>query len=122
MTDRAYVTQDFPRGVAVHLVQERGQDRYAVGLPTDIVFRDQDADAAGTYQEPTLRLPESIARALLDALAAHFGGTAEVQTLRGDYLAERARVDKMIDHLTSRPALATGGIVRARPGSLLVGE
>lgn len=101
MTDQAFVQFDHMRlGVSILLVDDRG-GRRAIGQPTDIVFQDIEDEAV--YREPTLRLPESMARALLDALAAHFGGTGEVQTLRKDYLAERARVDKMIDHLTSRP-------------------
>jgi hypothetical protein len=60
-----------------------------------------DDAGASTSQAPSIRLPEHVARALLDALAEHFGGTSEVQTLRKDYLAERSRVDKMIDHLTA---------------------
>jgi hypothetical protein len=100
---RAFVQQDFARfGVAVYLVQESGEQRYAIGLPTDLVFQDMDRTEAAAIQEPTLRMPEDMARALLDALAAHFGGTSDTLTLRKDYMAERARVDKMIDHLVSR--------------------
>jgi hypothetical protein len=47
-----------------------------------------------------------VAHALLDALAAHYGGTSDLRRLRADYDAERRRVDKMIDRLTlpERPA------------------
>jgi hypothetical protein len=45
-------------------------------------------------------MDEDVARALMDALVKHFGGSTEVQTLRTDYLAERGRVDKMIGYLT----------------------
>jgi hypothetical protein len=101
--NRAYVQTDIGRlGVAVFLFEQVGHERYAIGQPTDVVFQEMDRDAAAAVAEPTLRLPEDMARALLDALAAHFGGTSDVRTLRKDYMAERARVDKMIDHLVGR--------------------
>jgi hypothetical protein len=53
----------------------------------------------GIEVDPTFSLDEDAARALLDALAAYFGGTGAVQTLRRDYDAERARVDRLIDKL-----------------------
>ncbi len=102
MTARAYVNNDFPRDQVVIYLGERCDDgRVSVGEPTDIVFRTMEPMEAAAERGPTLRLSESMARALLDALVAHFGGTAEVQTLRKDYLHERARVDKMIEHLIS---------------------
>lgn len=107
MTFRAHVTHDFARlGIGIWLVRDFGEGLpRAVGQPLELVFENVDP-MTPHYTEPTLRLPEDMARALLDALAAHFGGTGEVQTLRKDYLAERQRVDKMIDHLTSRPEAA----------------
>lgn len=51
-----------------------------------------------------LRLHEDDARAMYEALAAHFGGTGhDTRALRKDYDAERARVDRLIGHLTSSP-------------------
>jgi hypothetical protein len=50
-------------------------------------------------QPPPLRIPTDAARALYDALAQHFGGTSNSKQLRVDYDAERARVDKFINHL-----------------------
>jgi hypothetical protein len=101
LTTRAYVGQDFAqfRGLAVYLVDQRG-DTSAIGLPVELTFQTITDEQSSATQQPTLRLPEDMARALLDALAAHFGGTSDVQTLRKDYVAERARVDKMIAHLT----------------------
>ena len=101
MMHRAYVQQSMARfGVDVYLTASRDQngDRIALAQPIELVFADVDPNIGG--QMPTLQLPEDAARALLDALAAHFGGVSEVQTLRKDYMAERARVDKLIDHMT----------------------
>lgn len=49
---------------------------------------------------PTITIPDEVARALLDALAAHYGGTGDTRQLRRDYDAERARVDRLIAALT----------------------
>lgn len=97
--NRAFVTQDLGHfDLANHLVNHRG-DTISVGQPTDIVFANQDDQSVHT--PPTLRMPEDMARSLLDALSRHFGGSTDVQTLRGDYLAERKRVDIFIAHLTN---------------------
>lgn len=103
---RAYVSDDFARnGVSIFLAHDRGNGR-ALANPVELAWSEAAASeaAAGWVHDPTLRLPDDVARALLDALVAHYGGTSEVQTLRKDYLAERARVDKMIDHLTTARA------------------
>lgn len=105
MTARAHVFPDFSRpggGVSIWMVRDvpGGVERLE---PTALVVTRMSEEEMAAQQEPSLRLPEDIARALLDALARHFGGVSDVQTLRQDYLAERARVDKMIGHLTDRP-------------------
>jgi hypothetical protein len=51
----------------------------------------------GDHAEPTIRLRESQALALLTALQRHFEGGEQVARLRKDYDAERARVDKLTD-------------------------
>lgn len=56
-------------------------------------------DYADNGPPPELHISEDIAKALLEALAGHFGGTEDTRTLRKDYLAERARVDKFIDRV-----------------------
>lgn len=45
----------------------------------------------------TLSMSDDLAMPLLDALAMHYSGTSDMRTLRADYVAERARVDKFID-------------------------
>lgn len=50
-----------------------------------------------------LSLPEGVARAIYEALDRHFGGGGGAAGIRKDYDAERARVDRFIDHLTRTP-------------------
>lgn len=56
---------------------------------------------------PTLTLPRDFAMTLMHALVSHFEGGGDVHQVRADLLHERARVDKMIDHILgmSRQAL-----------------
>jgi hypothetical protein len=99
MTARARVDDDIMRdGVAIWLADGHPGQRL-LAEAVDIRWQTVPAEAVAVSPEPTLRLPDAVARALLDALTAHFGGAPELQTLRKDYVAERARVDKMIDHL-----------------------
>lgn len=95
MTARANVQPDFPEGVAIYLGRT-GNIRTALkfGQPESVLL----AEGAAPL-EPSLRLEEDVARALLDALAQYFGGTSESLTLRRDYLDERSRVDRLIKHL-----------------------
>lgn len=102
---RAYVQRNLRtfQGVDLWLVDTIAVD----GVPihrlvqhTDLVMATVDDTAV--YTEPSLTMPEPMARALLDGLAAHFGGTGELLTLRRDYEAERKRVDQMIDALIGR--------------------
>jgi hypothetical protein len=99
VTARARVEDDLTMdGVAVYLVDGQPGHRL-VAEPVDLTFRSIGADQGPHVQAPTFRLTDGIARALLDALTAHYGGAPELQTLRKDYDAERARVDRMLDHL-----------------------
>ena len=99
---RAYVERNFAHhAVAIHMAVSN-DDGLHIFEPHNAVIRKLGPDEDGIYLPPFLRLDEDMARELLDALAAHFGGTSEVQTLRKDYLHERGRVDKMIDHLIGR--------------------
>lgn len=98
----AYAQHDFAMfGVRIWLVQHLGPDRLAVAQPTDLVYREHDD--AGTETPPTLRLRDDMGMALLDALAAHYGGHSDLRKLRQDYDAERARVDRMLAHLIREP-------------------
>lgn len=108
MSARAYATTDYARrGVAIYLTGERHYGSgpvTAIGQPTEIVMTDI-ADE-GAVAEPTLRLPDDMARALLDALSAHYGGTTDMRSLRKDYDDERRRVDRLIGYLAPPAASA----------------
>lgn len=61
-------------------------------------------ESQGEATHLDLGTDESIARAMYEALAEHFGGTAvNALQLRKDYEAERARVDRMIGGLLDTP-------------------
>lgn len=112
MTAFAYVDRRFPFDrVAVWLGNRQpdgaGGGTAHVAAPLELVM--EPTDPAGVDVPPTLLLSEVHARVLLDALAAHFGGTSEVQTLRRDYDAERARVDLLIGQL-ARPTGIDRGV------------
>lgn len=98
---RAFIREDLPgMFLHIHLIQESD------GMPRRIL-RIEDAGAHTTYRwedlperpgsdiAPTLQVGDSEARALLEALARHYGGAPDVQTLRSDYNAERKRVDTL---------------------------
>jgi hypothetical protein len=51
--------------------------------------------------EPTLRLGMDEALALQGALSELQHGTSELRALRADYIAERGRVDRLIDTLSA---------------------
>lgn len=52
-----------------------------------------------TGARPTICFTETEARALLEALAAHFGGTGPAKAAGDGFLHERGRVDKLTDAL-----------------------
>ena len=74
------------------------------GFPTTAVV-ELGTDGAQMYQvepmdePPTIVIPDEVARALLDALAAHYGGTGDYRQLRRDFEHERGRVDRLITSL-----------------------
>ena len=61
---------------------------------------------AGTLGK-TITIPATVAKALFDALSAHYGSVGDARQLRKDYDAERGRVDVMIRSLTDRVARDT---------------
>jgi len=48
---------------------------------------------------PTMIIPRDFAIVLMNALLKHFEGASDMHTLRSDFLHERGRVDKMMEHV-----------------------
>ncbi len=95
-----------PASDALAVVIGRGYGDYvqyvrSIGGEGGITISDYPLNAAPPLNELQMRIPEDIAKALLEALAEHFGGTGDTRTLRKDYDAERARVDRLVNHLIS---------------------
>jgi hypothetical protein len=61
----------------------------------------EEIPADGTIEGPTFRLGHEEARAILDALTAHFHGDGDTRALRRDYDAERKRVDQLAGTLST---------------------
>jgi len=104
MSTKAHVEHD-PMSFGVRIAVAETHDGRVTHLttwePPVVQAVDDDGRASLDIEGMWLRLPDDVARALLDALASHYGGTSDVQTLRRDYEAERKRVDTFIAHLTS---------------------
>lgn len=114
---RAYAVEDRVR-LGVVLTIGRSVDNERVQMVTkmgprgdvEIVTR---AASAMPDEDDRILIPLDMALAILDGLAQLFGGTSDSRTLRRDYEHERARVDTMIAHLTTRDSEHVG---TRRPG------
>jgi hypothetical protein len=113
---RAYVSdQQWGMGVSIGLVQEQENDRPQVMRLTDGQFASWETIEPGAVVSPTMTLDDAEARALLDGLMRHFHGAVETGALRKDYDAERARVDKLTDHLCYLAGKLAAAAGAARP-------
>jgi hypothetical protein len=105
---RADVIRQFiprPTGnLAVYIWRKRGDGTVDWMLPVDPVLTNIRPEETVAEQGPSLQLDDDLARALLDALAAYFGGTSDVRRLHQDLQVERQRVDRFIAFLTARDA------------------
>lgn len=84
-------------GVALTLVYYEGRGTIAQAVQP--VQFEMAPKPEGTMAPVALTLDGDQARALYEALAEHFTGTAVMQTQRADLLHERGRVDKLMDHV-----------------------
>jgi hypothetical protein len=92
------VVTDFQAdGVAVFVVLRTGSDRQVLRPPN--TWERLDPGGALPGPEPTLRLSDGHARALMEALLVFYNGTPDSNTQRADLMHERARRDKLEDHL-----------------------
>lgn len=102
---RAEVTRHtWPRptgNLAVYVWRKRGDGTVDYVQPLDLVIQNfRSEELTTTDAGPSLQLDDDMAIALLNALAAYFGGTSDVLRLGKDLAAERSRVDKFIAYLT----------------------
>jgi hypothetical protein len=81
--------------------QDHGGGTYTLRQGADILTRVTPDDTEPA--KPSFCLREDEARALLQSLIRHFDGGEDTRSLRKDYDAERARVDKLIDRLAQPP-------------------
>lgn len=102
---RAHIQTDYTvGGVAIQIVRPHASGSVDTadvvhGGRLEWVTRSPEASLTVPDYAPTLRLDDATARALLDALADHYGGTNGVRTIREDFLHERGRVDRLITAL-----------------------
>jgi hypothetical protein len=96
-------------GTDVWLLDEDGMGQ----RPNRVLRLRKRTDDSGTYTDgdwepitydgcpidPTLSLPDDFLRALLEALSGYYSGPVDARSLREDLNAERARTDKLIDHI-----------------------
>jgi hypothetical protein len=101
---RTHVVDDLElAGVRIVFVRDEGNGYRAVwgpGQPTQVFVSPGD-NAVRNDVEP-LRLTDDQARSLLAGLLAHYQGGDDLRSLRRDYDAERARVDKLVDAVLDR--------------------
>lgn len=96
----------FAGGVGVQVIQdEPGLGRRILRLAEDSASYRWETVPEGCAVEPTMVLPDEVARPLLDALTRHYQGASDAHTVRADLLHERGRVDKVTDALIR---IATG--------------
>jgi hypothetical protein len=57
-------------------------------------------EALAVMPAPSIIFDDDLGRALLDALSSYYGGTTGGLQQRADFEHERARVDRLIAHLT----------------------
>lgn len=104
MSAKAYVEADFTvDGVKIALVLRRTETSTQVWIWPVTMMAVREIDRTTTPPDDAfLRLPDDVARALYEGLAAHYGGNlVDARRLREDYVAERARVDVFIRHVTA---------------------
>lgn len=101
MTTRAHVKDEWDRGmVGIAVVREHGgRSELLQWASVSIESRQSDGEYRVEEEQDRLHIREDDARAIYEALAEHFGHNGhDTRALRKDYEAERARVDRLIEH------------------------
>jgi len=83
--------------VAIAIVLQHSHEERSIMHFTEEGFNRFDTAEPFVTANPTMVIPNDIARALLDALMRYYQGASDMHTVRADLLHERARVDKMIE-------------------------
>jgi hypothetical protein len=100
---RVHVGTDFGRwqGLAVY-VAARIQGQLHLAQPVDLTNALEPIPEGASYaDQPTLRIPDALGRALLEALSAHYGGVADVRQALRDRDRESGRVDRLLEVVSS---------------------
>jgi hypothetical protein len=88
-------------GLAVH-VAARVQGQLHLAQPVDLIATAEPVSPGTSYaDQPTLRIPDALGRALLEALSAHYGGVADVRQALKDRDRESSRVDRLLEVVSS---------------------
>lgn len=82
-------------GITIQLAQRAGD----VTVYRRYEVQESVVTPGAAFSEPSLALDDDLGRALLDALAEHYGNTTGGRQQRADYEHERGRVDRLIGHL-----------------------
>lgn len=95
---KAYIQQNFMvDGIDIYIIQDGGGKRFLLSGDNRTLTEVGEGTSSAT---PTIRLPESAARALLDQLLQYYQGATDLHTVRGDLLHEREQRDKLTAAIT----------------------
>jgi hypothetical protein len=107
---RVGIQSDRMDGVHIGILNRHadGTADYLAGFPEGFaVWKHLTPQERLAIQEPSLRLPDDVARAVMDELIRYYHGSSDTLALRRDYDHERGRADKMIDALITMAARGT---------------
>jgi hypothetical protein len=96
MSWRVAIVPDAMDGIALQIAHRTGE------VTQQLIFDSgtlESVEPGTTMPRPSLRLDDALGRALLDALAEHYGHTFGGRQQRADFEHERRRVDKLTDRL-----------------------
>ncbi len=95
---RVFVTDSFEiDGVAITMGLRYSQEEVRVMRLREGGWAEYETVEPAVQTNPTLRLNNDFARALLEALLRYYNGSEDARTTRADLLHERERVDKLIN-------------------------